>query len=97
MLTEDFTLQFEGFDPSEDVLKRLRLALSDLYARSPHRSFLKATFKFTGHMFEGAIHITSAAEQFVSKVTAKDFDSLSKSALEDLNLQLQSWKTTRFM
>lgn len=97
MLTEDFSLRFEGFKPSEAVIEKIKIALSDLYSKSPHRSFLRATFKSSGQVFEGVIHITSAAGKFVVEVTDKDLDSLSKSAFEKIIWQLDSWKAKRFL
>lgn len=97
MLSEDFSLQFEGFVPSEAVTERIKIALSDLYSKSPHRSFLKATFRSTGQVFEGVIHITSVAGKFVVEVADKDLDVMSKTAFEKIKWQLDTWKQKRFL
>lgn len=96
MLSENFSLQFEGFVPTEEVAKKIRISLSDLYSHSPHQSFLKATFKSTGQVFEGVIHITSAAGKFAVSVAHKDLDVMSSSAFEKIKWQLASWKEKRF-
>lgn len=97
MLSEDFSLQFEGFSPSEDAIEKIKIALSDLYSKSPHRSFLKATFKCTGQVFEGVIDITSAAGKFMVEVKDKDLDAMSKNAFDKITWELDSWKAKRFI
>jgi hypothetical protein len=96
MLSENFSLQFEGFKPNEEITRKIRIAMSDLYSKSPHQSFLKATFKSTGQVFEGVIDITSAAGKFVVEVADKDFELATGSAFEKIKFQLEAWKQTRF-
>lgn len=97
MLSEDFSLHFEGFAPSEAVIEKIKIALSDLYSKSPHRSFLRATFKSSGQVFEGVIDITSAAGKFVVEVKDTDLEAMSKAAFEKIIWQLDSWKAKRFL
>ncbi|NCN41164.1 hypothetical protein GW916_07925 [bacterium] len=97
MLKEDFSLQFEGFSPSEEVIQRLKASLGELYAKAPSRSFLKASFKRTGKVIEGMIGINCSAGKFASKVSGDDFDALSSSAFSELDWQLKSWKAKRFI
>lgn len=97
MLSEDFSLKFEGFSPSEEVLKKIKISLSDLYSKSPHRSFVRATFKCTGQVFEGVIDITSVAGKFVAQTTNVDFDILSKQTFKDITKQLDIWKSERIL
>ncbi len=97
MLSEDFSLQFDGFSPSEEVVRKIRIALSDLYLLAPHRSFLKATFRSLNETFVGEIDIISQVGKFKVSLDGKDFESLTQSAIEKIRWQLDSWKATRFI
>lgn len=97
MLTEEFSLDFVGFEPDDDLLHMIRIRMSDLYAKSPHRSFLKATFTKTGHAFEGIIDITSGVVKFAVQVQNPDINTLSSQAFDKIKWDLDSWKAKRFI
>ncbi len=96
MLAEDFKVKFKGFEPTKDMLSMLDSLLNDLHLKSPSRSFLSATFTLTNGIFEGAIKITSTAENFV--VNAKDatIGGLRHQLVDKLGRQLKEWKKLRF-
>lgn len=97
MLNEEFSLDFVGFEPDEDLLHTIRIRMSDLYSKSPHRSFLKATFIKTGHAFEGIIDITSGVVKFAVQAQNTDINALSSQAFEKIKWDLDSWKAKRFV
>lgn len=97
MLSEQFSLDFVGFEPDSDLLDNIRIRMSNLYANSPHHSFLKATFSKTEDVFEGVIDITSAVAKFAVSLENKDIDALSLLAFDKIKWDLDVWKAKRFI
>ncbi len=96
MLSEDVKLKFRGFEPTHDVRSMIDILLSELHLKSPSQSFMKATFTLAGGVFEGAIKVTSSAENFVVKATDATLGGLRHQLFDKLGGQLKEWKKTRF-
>lgn len=97
MLTEEFSLDFVGFQPSEAIISRIRIAMSDVYSLSPHGSFMKATFTKTGEAFEGIVNVANSVAKFAVEATHPDLEKLSSLAFDKIKAEIDSWKTTRFV
>ena len=96
MLSEDIKLKFKGFEPSHDVRSTIDILLSELHLKAPSQSFFKVTFSLTNGLFEGAIKITSAAENFVIKATDATINGLRGQLFKETGDQLKEWKKKRF-
>ena len=96
MLSEDCSVKFKGFEPSNEVRSALDILLGELYRKSPSQSFLKATFTLTGDIFEGVIKVTSKAGEFVVKATDEQFKRVGEKLTEGLGGQLEKWRKIRF-
>jgi hypothetical protein len=96
MLSEDVKVGFSGFEPSYDVRSMLDILLSEIYHRSPHQSFMEATFTLTNGIFEGAINITSQAGDFVAKAADPLVADMGQKLIANTLGQLNAWKSLRF-
>jgi hypothetical protein len=96
MLSEDVRLLFKGFEPTHDVRSMIDILLNELHLKAPSQSFLSATFTLTNGIFEGAIKITSSAENFAVKAADATLNGLRKQLFEKLGTQLKDWKKIRF-
>lgn len=96
MLAEDYSVQFDGFEPSSETRSAIDIVLRQLYLRAPSRSFLKATFTRTGDIFEGVINITSRAGEFVVEATDKQLKLVGEKLIDGLGSQLEKWRAIRF-
>jgi|SRR6185312_453353 len=96
MLAEDVKLKFRGFEPTHDMRSMIDILLNELHLKSPSKSFLHATFTLTNGLFEGAIKVTSSAENFVMKATDATINGLRHQLFDGLGAQLLEWKRTRF-
>ncbi len=96
MLAEDLKLNFRGFEPTHDVRSMIYILLNELHLKSPSQSFLSASFSLAGGVFEGAIKVTSSAENFVVKATDATLNGLRQQLFNNLGGQLKDWKKTRF-
>lgn len=95
MLNEDFSLEFLGFEPTEELKKMIDALLRDTYLKSPSQSFLKATFKLTGDLFEGVIDITSSAGHFIAKAADADITRTGSKLFNKIRVELDKWKSDR--
>jgi hypothetical protein len=95
MLSEDFSLKFSGFEPTEELKKWIDTLLRDTHLKSPSQSFLKATFTLTGGLFEGVIDITSTAGRFVAKACDKDLRNAGSKMFDGIRGELDRWKSRR--
>lgn len=95
MLSEDFSLKFSGFEPSEEMKKWIDALLRETHLKSPSQSFLKATFSFTGGLFEGVIDITSTAGRFVCKAADTDIRDAGTKLFDGIRHELDRWKSRR--
>ena len=96
MLAEDVKLKFRGFEPSHDVRSMIDILLNELHLKSPSQSFLSATFTLTNGIFEGAIKITSSAENFAVKAADATLNGLRHQLFDKVGNQLKEWKKIRF-
>jgi len=96
MLAEDIRLKFKGFEPTHDVRSAIDILLNELHLKAPSQSFFKVTFTLTNGIFEGAIKITSVAENFVVKVTDATINGVRSQLFEKVGAQLKDWKKVRF-
>lgn len=97
MLSEDFSLKFSGFEPTEEIKKMAHKILGEIYQKSPSQSFLKATFTMTGDIFEGVIDVTSTAGHFVAKAVDKDILGVGAKVLDGIRGELDRWKRKRIL
>lgn len=95
MLSEDFSLKFSGFEPTEEVKKWIDAVLRETHLKSPSQSFLKATFTFANGLFEGVIDVTSSAGRFVAKAADADMHHLPAQLFDKIRAELDSWKSHR--
>lgn len=96
MLAEDVKIKFRGFEPSHDVRSMIHILLSEVLLKSPSQSFLSATFTLTNGIFEGAIKITSSAENFAVKAADATIGGLRHQLFDKVGGQLREWKKKRF-
>jgi hypothetical protein len=96
MLAEDVKIKFRGFEPTHDVRSMIDILLTELHLKSPSNAFLSATFTLTNGIFEGAIKITSSAENFAVKVTDVTLNGLRHKLFDKVGAQLREWKKKRF-
>ena len=96
MLSEDIKLKFKGFEPTHDVRSMIDILLNELHLKAPSQSFFKVTFTLTNGIFEGAIKITSVAENFVVKATDATINGLRHQLFDKVGTQLKDWKKIRF-
>lgn len=96
MLAEDVKLKFRGFEPTHDMRHVIDILLTELHLKAPSQSFLHATFTLTNGLFEGAIKVTSSAENFVVKATDATINGLRHQLFDKLGAQFKEWKQTRF-
>ena len=96
MLAEDVKIKFRGFEPSHDVRSMIDILLNELHLKSPSQSFLSATFTLTNGIFEGAIKITSSAENFAVKAADATLNGLRHQLFDKVGGQLREWKKVRW-
>jgi hypothetical protein len=97
MLNEDFSLEFLGFTPTEELRKMIDILLGETYLQSPSQSFLKATFTLTGGLFEGVIDITSSAGHFIAKATDSNLAEAGTKLFNKIAAELDEWKSGRII
>lgn len=95
MLAEDFCLKFKGFEPTEEIKKKIDALLRETHLKSPSQSFLKATFTFTEGLFEGVIDITSSAGRFVARAADTDIRDVGSKVFGGIRGELDRWKSRR--
>lgn len=95
MLSEDVKIRFAGFEPTHDVKSALDILLNELHLKSPHQSFLSATFTLTNGLIEGVIDITSKAGNFVAKASDVHMSDVGNKLMTKLGEQLDKWKSLR--
>lgn len=95
MLSEDFSLKYSGFEPTEELKKWIDTLLRETHLKSPSQSFLKATFTFTEGLFEGVIDITSSAGRFVAKAADTDLRDAGSKLFDGIRNELDRWKSRR--
>lgn len=95
MLSEDIKIKFSGFEPTQDMKSALYYLLNQLHLKSPHKSFLSVTFNMTNGIIEGAVKITSQAENFVAKASDVEIVDVGQKLLDKLSGQLEKWKSLR--
>jgi hypothetical protein len=95
MLSEDVKIKFSGFEPSQDVRSTVYYLLNRLHLKSPHQSFLSATFTLTNGILEGVIKISSGAENFVGKATGLHVAEVGDKLMDKITAQLDKWKSLR--
>lgn len=95
MLSEDVKIKFLGFEPSHDVRSTLYYVLNRLHVKSPHQSFLSATFTLTNGIIEGVIKISSSAEDFVAKASDTQLTQVGEKLMVKIGAQLDKWKSLR--
>lgn len=95
MLSEDVKIKFSGFEPSHDVRSSLYYLLNRLHLKSPHQSFLSATFTLTNGIIEGVIKISSSAENFVAKASDVHMTQVGEKLMDKITTQLDKWKSLR--
>lgn len=95
MLSEDVKIKFSGFEPSQDVRSSVYYLLNRLHLKSPHQSFLSATFTLTNGLIEGVIKISSGAENFVDKATGVHMTEVGEKLMDRISTQLDKWKSLR--
>jgi len=95
MLSEDVKIKFSGFEPTHDVRSTLYYLLNRLHLKSPHQSFLSATFTLTNGLIEGVIKISSGAENFVAKASDVHMSSVGEKLMDKITTQLDKWKSLR--
>jgi len=96
MLAEDLKLKFKGFEPTHEERSTIDILLSELHLKAPSQSFFKVTFTLTNGIVEGAIKITSAAENFVVKATDATVNGLRHQLFDKVGHQLKEWRKKRF-
>lgn len=96
MLSEEVKIQYEGFEPTHDMRSSLYIILNKLHLKAPSQSFLSASFTLTNGIFEGAIKITSAAENFMAKATDVQLSELCDKLAGKVDQQIVKWKALRF-
>jgi hypothetical protein len=96
MLSEDLKLKFRGFEPTQDVRSMIYILLNELHLKAPSQSFFSATFTLTNGIFEGAIKISSSAENFAVKAADATINGLRHQLFDKVGTQLKEWKKTRF-
>lgn len=97
MLSENFKVQFSGFEPSEEFRKWVDKLLRETHLKSPSQSFLKATFKKTGGLIEGMIDVSSTVGRFAAKAVDRDFLPLGKKLSDGIVKELDRWKSMRII
>jgi hypothetical protein len=95
MLSEDFSLKFLGFEPTEEMKKRIDAILRETHLKSPSHSFLKATFTMTGGLIEGVMEVTSAAGRFVARAADNNVRDVGAKLLDGIKTELNAWKSRR--
>lgn len=95
MLAEDVKIKFSGFEPSHDMRSSLYFLLNRLHLKSPHQSFLSATFTLTNGIIEGVIKISSGAEEFMAKATDVHMSDVGEKLMDKITTQLDKWKSLR--
>ncbi len=98
MYTEDVTVDYKGFKPTQSIIKHMKSITDHLYYDSPSESCIKATFARAGKAgFMGIVKINSSVGSFVAKALGDDINSLSDTLFKQVRNQLKEWKTTRFL
>lgn len=97
MLTEDFSLEFSGFQPTADMREWLDCVLSETFLHSPSQSFLKVTFTLTEGLFVGAIDITSTAGNFMAKAADGDVAAMGAKLFKSIRRELKDWSLGRVL
>lgn len=97
MLSEDFSLKFSGFEPTEEMKKWIDALLRETHLKSPSQSFLKATFTMTGGLFEAVIDITSTAGRFVATAVDRDIRGAGGKMFDGIRSELERWKSRRMI
>ncbi|NJM09564.1 MAG: hypothetical protein HC883_01290 [Bdellovibrionaceae bacterium] len=95
MLSEDVKIKFSGFEPSHDVRSSLYYLLNRLHLKSPHQSFLSATFTLTNGIIEGVIKISSGTGNFVAKASDVQMSQVGEKLMDKIGGQLDKWKSLR--
>lgn len=95
MLSEEVTIRFSGFEPTQEVRRALYFVLNQLHLKSPSQSLMTCTFTLTNGIFEGVVAVTSTAENFVAKASDVSLHTLGDKLLSKLTGQLEDWKALR--
>ena len=98
MYTEDVTIDYKGFKPSQSIIKHMKSITDHLYYESPSESCIKATFVRVGKAgYTGIVKINSSVGSFVANALGEDINSLSDNLFKQVKKQLNEWKTNRFL
>lgn len=96
MLTNERTIKFHGFHPSDFSRSYLEMKMSEMHDAAPYGANLKATFTRKHAVFKGVVTIYSSAGRFFAVASGRKLKSVTHKLVDQLRKQLEKWKSERF-
>ena len=97
MMIDGCLLKFNGFTPAESTRHLLQEKVTRLFEGAPSESSLETIIGYADNLFKGAITICSPAGHFFAEASDKKFKRLSEKLVEQIQQQLEQWKSERFL
>lgn len=93
---DDTLIYYRGFTPAEVTKQAFQKLIRKIQDDAPTSSFIRASIAHDGGFYRGAVKINSMIGHFHGYAQTQDVQSLGDELYENLCLQLNQWKATRF-